>query len=36
MYEVLSLIGYGLLLLWGAWLLADFAIEWLRERIKHD
>lgn len=36
MTEVLSLIGYGLLLPYGAWLFADFIAGWLERCIKHD
>lgn len=36
MYDVLTLIGYVLLLGFGAWLLADMIAEWFRERINYE
>lgn len=34
--EWLTVFGYSLLVLYGIWLFADVASEWLAERIKHD
>jgi hypothetical protein len=36
MIDFLTVAGYVLLVLYGAWLFADIAAEWLAERIKHD
>lgn len=36
MIDWLTIIGYGLLALYGLWLLGDALTEWLGEGIRHD